>query len=104
MGFVAVITVGGQWMDENPERRRYYPDEAGTPLSEAVLEAVEAHENSSLVADEFDLYKHIDPKAINLLFKDSADVDLSVRINLENVTVSIWSDGGIDIRVTDKLE
>jgi hypothetical protein len=86
-----------------PERRRYYPDKEDVPLSEAVLEAVEAHENASLTADEFTLYEHVDPRAIDLLFKDSTDLDISVQFHLENITVSIWSDGGIDIRVTDKL-
>ena len=91
-------------MDEHPERRQYYPEEAETPLSEAVLEAVEAHESASFVADEFSLYEHVNPEAIDMLFTDNAGVDVSVQINLDNVTVSIWSDGGIDIRVTDKRE
>ena len=89
-------------MDENPERRRYYPDE-DVPLSEAVREAVEAHENASLSQDEFDLYDHVNPEAIDMLFTDTAGVDVSVQIDLTNVTVSIWSDGGVDIRVTDKI-
>lgn len=90
-------------MDEHPERRRFYPVEENVPLSEAVLEAVKAHENSSLSADEFGLYDHINPDAIDMLFRDTADVDVTVQIDLENVTVSIWSDGGIDIRVTDRI-
>lgn len=89
-------------MDEHPERRRYYPDE-DIPLSEAVREAVEAHEDTSVSADELYLYDHINPEAIDMLFKETTDVDISVQINLTNVTVSIWSDGGIDIRVTDKV-
>ena len=90
-------------MDESPERKRYYPDEENVPLSTAVREALEAHENSSLSADELRLYNHVNPEAIDVLFSDTADVDVSVQINLTNVTVSIWSDGGIDIRVTDKV-
>lgn len=91
-------------MTDHPKRRTYYPEEENTPLSEAVLEAVEAHEHTSLSADEFSLYEHINPDAIDMLFTDTADVDVSVQINLDNVTVSIWSDRGIDIRVTDRLE
>lgn len=90
-------------MDDHPERRRYYPTEENVPLSEAVREAVAAHENASLSADEFRLYDHVNPEAIDHLFKDTAGVDISVQIDLTNVTVSIWSDGGIDIRVTDKI-
>lgn len=92
-------------MDEHPERRRYYPVEENVPLSEAVREAIEDHEKASLSADELDLYKQINPEAIDILFQDTTDTDveISVQINLENVTVSIWSDHGIDIRVTDKI-
>ena len=91
-------------MDENRERRRYYPDEEDTPLSQTVLEAVEAHDESTLVADEFRLFDHVDPEAIDILFRDSADLGVSVQFDLTNVTVSIWSDGGVDVRVTDKME
>lgn len=91
-------------MEGHPERRRYYPDEENISLSEAVRQAIEAHEDSSLDADELQLYQHINPGAIDMLFSDTADVDVSVQINLTNVTVSIWGDGGIDIRVTDKIE
>lgn len=89
-------------MDENPERRRYYPDD-DVPLSEAVREAVAAHENASLTADEFSLYDHVNPAAIDMLFTDTAGVDISVQINLTNVTVSVWSDGGVDVRVSEKV-
>ena len=91
-------------MDENRERRRYYPDEEDAPLSQTVLEAVEAHDDSTLAADEFRLFDHVDPEAIDMLFRDSAGIDISVRFDLTNVTVSIWSDGGVDVRVTDKIE
>ena len=90
-------------MDESPERKRYYPDEENVPLSTAVREALEAHENSTLSADELRLYDHVNPDAIDELFRDTSGLDVSVQINLTNVTVSIWSDGGIDIRVTDKM-
>lgn len=53
--------------------------------------------------DELQLYNHINPDAIDMLFQDTADVDVSVQIRLANVTVSIWSDGGVDIRVTDTI-
>ena len=91
-------------MDDHPERRRYYPDDEDVALSEAILEAVQAHENASFCADEFRLFDHVHPDALDNLFRDTSDVEISVQINLTNVTVSVWSDGGIDIRVTDKLE
>jgi len=89
---------------DHPEHRRYYPDSENIPLSEAIYEAVQAHENTTLSSDEFDLYHHIQPEALDNLFKETSDIEISVQIRLTNVTVSIWSDGGIDIRVTDKIE
>ncbi|WP_227380724.1 HalOD1 output domain-containing protein [Haladaptatus halobius] len=91
-------------MDEHSERRRYYSKDTEASLSEAILEAVEAHENASLGEDEFTLYDHVNPDAIDMLFKDTTDIAVSVQIHLTNVTVSIWSDGGIDIRDTDKID
>lgn len=91
-------------MDGEPERRKYYLEDAETSLSQAILEAVEAHESSSLGADELALYESVNPEAIDSLFTDTDDVDISVQINLENVTVSVWSDGGIDVRVSDALD
>lgn len=90
-------------MDSHPERRRYYPDEENVPLSEVVREALEAHESASLSADELDLYDSVNPEAIDDLFRNTDDVDVTVRIELTNVTVSIWEDGGIDVRVTDDV-
>lgn len=90
-------------MDRQPERRRYYPNEENVPLSEVVREAIEAHDSASLSADELNLYDSINPEAIDDLFRDNAAVDVTVRIELTNVTVSIWEDGGIDVRVTDDV-
>ena len=88
-------------MDENPERRRYYPDEENVPLSVAIEEAVRAHEGAPPLSNDFDLYDHVDPDAIDMLFTDTAGADISVQFRLPDVTVSVWSDGGVDIRVTD---
>ena len=92
-------------VDDRPERRRYYPDEENVPLSTAILEAVEAHENASLSGDELDLFRYVDPDAIDMLFTNTTDhdVDISVQFNLADVTISVWNDGGIDIRVTERM-
>lgn len=99
-----LLTMSG--VDDHPERRRYYPDEENVPLSTAIRGAIESHENTSLDSDELDLFKHVNPEAIDMLFTDApeSDVDISVQFNLTNVTVSVWSDGGIDIRVSEKLQ
>lgn len=66
-------------MDGSPERRRYYPDEENVPLSVTVREAIAAHEDVEREADEIELYDHIDPEGIDLLFTDTADADVSIR-------------------------
>lgn len=81
-----------------------HPHDECIPLSEAVRQAIDANENSSMNADELQLYEHIDPEAIDMLFSDTDGPEITVQINLTNVTVSIWSDRGIDIRVTDTIE
>lgn len=93
-------------IDDHPERRRYYPDEDNVPLSTAIQKAIESHENASFISDEFDLFQHVNPEAIDMLFTDApeSDVEISVQFNLDNVTVSVWSDGGIDIRVSEKMQ
>ena len=94
-------------VDEHAERRRYYPGDENTPLSAAIYDAIEAHEAASLGEDEFSLFEHVNPDAIDELFTDtgdSDDVEISVQFNLTNVTVAVWSDGGIDIRVSEKME
>ncbi|ELZ31130.1 hypothetical protein C474_09854 [Halogeometricum pallidum JCM 14848] len=90
-------------MTYDPERRRYYPDD-DIALSEAILEAVQEHEHATFSGDEFRLYDNINPDAIDMLFKDTSDVEISVTIELENLTMGLWSDGGVDIRVSDKVE
>ena len=86
------------------ERRQYHPGEENVPLSAAVREAIEAHGSTSLHADEFDLYDHVSPDAIDALFRDADEVDVVLQFRLTNVTVSVWSDDAIDIRVTDVLD
>ena len=91
-------------MDDSPERRRYYPEEENVPLSTTVREAIAAHADVERGADEIALYDHVNPEGIDLLFKDTADADVSIKIDLDHVTVGIWGDGSVDIRVTERYE
>lgn len=88
-------------MDDTSERRRYYPDEENVPLSVAIQEAVRAHERSSVLTDELDLYDHVDPEAMDSLFSETPGVEISVQFRRPPATISVWSDGGVDIRVTE---
>ena len=87
-------------MDEEPERKRYYPDEENVTLSVAITEAVEAYNESPSLDSATELYDHINPDAIDHLFKDSANVDFTIQFQLPHHTIAVWGDGGIDIRVT----
>lgn len=88
--------------DENVERRVYHPDSEFTSLSEAILEAVDAHESGEIDRGSFRLYDSVDPDALDGLFREDADADLTVQFNIDDVTVSLWGDGGVDVRVTDR--
>lgn len=96
-------------MDDNPKRSRHYPNEENVPLSEAVREAVDAHERSEAIADESALYDRVNIEAIDNLFTDvdgvtdANDVSITLQMDLPNVRVSVWSDGAVNIRVTDEV-
>lgn len=88
-------------MDGNTERRRHYPGEENVPLSEAIREAVGAHESTEPVADGVALRERVDVEALDQLVTGT-DVPVTLQLNLPNVRVSVWRDDGVDIRVTDE--
>jgi len=59
---------------------------------------------SAALRDELELYEHVDPEALNMLFKADSEVELSVQFRLPCATVSVWNDGGNAIRVTEPLK
>lgn len=87
--------------DSDSERRHHYQNWENVPLSEAVLEAVDAHESAEAVVDEAALYERLDIETLDQLFTDTGDVALSVALHLPNVTVGIWQNGPVNIRVAD---
>lgn len=92
-------------MTDHVERRTRPHESRGDPdrpLSETVAEAITAHEDTTVQEDEFRLYDHVDPDALDRLFADGDQLDMTLRIALPNVTVSIWSDDGVDVRVTSR--
>lgn len=90
-------------MNDHTERRRYYPVEENVPLSESIREAIHAHERAADGSDDRERYEHVDAEAIDSLFGSATetDVDVSLHLDLEEVSVGVWSDAGIDIRVSD---
>ena len=85
--------------DESAVRRQYDPG-GDRSLSTVILEAVEAHERGDVT--NFKLYDNIDPDALDHLFKEGAHGDLTVRFDFDDVEVSLWGDGRVEIRVTDQ--
>lgn len=91
-------------MDAQSRRRRHYPVAENVPLSEAVREAVREHDSSEAAVDEAALYDSVGIESVDHLFAGLGDASVSVQLSLPNVTVSIWNDTPVDIRVTDRLE
>ncbi|MFC4548699.1 MULTISPECIES: HalOD1 output domain-containing protein [Halorussus] len=83
--------------------QRYYPEE-DRKLSTAVLEAIEDQKGEDLSKADFRLYDDVDPDALDALFRSDADANTSVQFNTDDVTVTLWGDGGVEIRITPREE
>lgn len=90
-------------MNDHIERRRYYPVAENVPLSESIREAVVAHDRAVDGDDNLERYESVDLEAIDGLFASArvADVDISLHLDLDEVSVGVWIDSGVDIRVSD---
>ncbi|MFC7213180.1 HalOD1 output domain-containing protein [Saliphagus sp. GCM10025334] len=82
-------------------RERYTPDQDRS-LTEAVLDAIEDYKGEDLLRADFVLYEDIDPDALNSLFRPDAQSRTTVTIGTDGVTVELWGNGGVEIRVTDR--
>ena len=89
--------------DENAECDLYYPEEDRS-LSTAVIKAIEDQQDRDLSKAEFRLYDDVDPDALDELFRADANADTSVQFNTDDVTVTLWGDGGVEIQVTPRDE
>lgn len=87
--------------DDDVERERYHPDEERS-LSDAILEAIEQHLGEDIATAEFHLYDDIDPDALDDLFRPDASANTSVRFDTDDVRVTLWGDGAVDIRITSR--
>lgn len=86
----------------NAVQASYTPDQDRT-LTEAVLDAIEDCKRDTLQRSDFILYEDIDPDALNSLFRDDARPRTTVKFRTDGVEVELWGDGGVEIRVTDRL-
>ncbi|QLG27452.1 hypothetical protein HUG10_07765 [Halorarum halophilum] len=86
----------------NAVQASYTPDQDRT-LTEAVLDAIEDCKRDNLQRTDFVLYEDIDPDALNSLFRHDARPRTTVNFRTDGVEVELWGDGGVEIRVTDRL-
>jgi hypothetical protein len=68
-------------------------------LSTTILEAIEDQKDEDLSEADFRLYDDIDPDALDNLFRKDANADTTVEFNTDDVTVTLWGDGTVRIRV-----
>ena len=90
-------------MAEFSDRDRYYPDDDCT-VSDAIIDAISEHEGSDLDKESFVLFDHIDPEALDHLFREEANANVCVQFDVYDVTVRLWGDGGVDVLVTGRDE
>lgn len=87
-------------MHEHTQRLTVDPERGADAVSEAIAEAVRDHDAARLDDDELPLYDHVDPDALDELFAGTGRLDVRVRIALDNVTVSVWTEEAVNVRVT----
>lgn len=88
---------------DDHEHDRYYPDE-DRELSTAILEAIEDRKGTDVSKVDFILYDDIDPDALDNLFRKDGTANTTVQFNTDDVTVTLWGDGGVEIQVTPRGE
>lgn len=89
---------------ESTERRIESPSNGDVPLSTAILEAIGDHKNEDLRVSDFVLYDDVDPDALDSLFRENSTAETLVQFTTDDVTVTLWGDGGVEIRVSDREE
>lgn len=82
-----------------PVRATYSPEDNRT-LSDAVLEALDAHLDEDILRTDFTLYENINTDALNNLFKENPTSETKVAFTVEDRLITLWGDGEIEIRVT----
>lgn len=88
-------------MNDDETRREYRPREDRS-LSDAVLDAIQEYRNEDISKGDFRLYDDVDPDALDDLFREDANANTTVAFNTDDVTVTLWGDGGVEIRVTSR--
>lgn len=86
---------------EHQGRDRYHPDE-NRDLSTAILEAIEEQKGMDVARSDFQLYNDIDPDALDRLFREDASANTTVQFDTDDVTVTLWGDGGVEIDISPR--
>lgn len=75
---------------------------AGETVSDCVLAELEDVKGREFVEEEFILYDHIDPDALNNLFQGDAGTDISIEFCINGVScITVHGDHDIIIHVDD---
>lgn len=87
--------------DREVVRAEYDPGSEQS-LSVLIVEAIEEHEGRDLSRSDFVLYDDVNPDAIDDLFRARSTAETSVQFDTDDVSVSLWGDGTVQVVVTDR--
>lgn len=90
-------------MNNDEAYERYWPGEDRS-LSDAVLEAIEEQKGHDLTRENVRLYDDVDPDALDNIFRENANANTSVKFDTGDVTVTLWGNGTVEIRVTPRTD
>jgi hypothetical protein len=88
---------------DGDERERYHHDDPRS-LSDAILEVIERQHDEDIAKAEFQLYDDINPDALDRLFRNDANARTTVQFDTDDVSVTLWGDGAVDIHVRPQDE
>lgn len=88
-------------MGDQPAHQKYYPEMENVPFGEALREAISTHEDAT-IQDLDMLSEDFDIEAINRVVSSTAEISIALELRLENVTIDVWNNDAVHVRVTKK--
>lgn len=82
-------------------RTMHEPDEGR--LSRTITDAIGEHRGEDLTRGDYLLFDDLHPEAVDVLFKADSAPHTRVAFTTESVHVELWSNEGVEIRVTDTI-
>lgn len=81
-------------------RAEYAPDQDRT-LTDAIIAALREHRGADFRRTDFQMYEDLDFEALDRLFRDDADPSTRIAVTSGELTVDLWGDDGVQIRIAD---